>query len=129
MFAPPQMPAATSNPSVSPARRIEHHRNSLPFIHPGQNPFAQARLAHSPQSYNNAAGHAGMIFATPVSDGRHARGSIGYPAGVGITPGMGILPTPDPTVGSCMSEEDKDVAIQLMRLGEMSNVSHVSDNA
>lgn len=37
---------------------------------------------------------------------------------------MGILPTPDPTVGSCMSEEDKDVAIQLMRLGEMSNISH-----
>lgn len=37
---------------------------------------------------------------------------------------MGILPTPDPTVGSCMSEEDKDVAIQLMRLGEMSNMSH-----
>lgn len=36
----------------------------------------------------------------------------------------GILPTPDPTVGSCMSEEDKDVAIQLMRLGEMSNISH-----
>jgi hypothetical protein len=38
--------------------------------------------------------------------------------------GSGILPTPDPTVGSCMSEEDKDVALQLMRLGEMSNISH-----
>ena len=37
---------------------------------------------------------------------------------------MGILPTPDPTVGSCMSEEDKDVALQLMRLGDMSNISH-----
>ena len=37
---------------------------------------------------------------------------------------MTIMPTPDPTVGSCMSEEDKDVAMQLMRLGEMSNVSH-----
>ena len=36
---------------------------------------------------------------------------------------MSMMPTPDPTVGSCMSEEDKDVAIQLMRLGEMSNVS------
>lgn len=35
-----------------------------------------------------------------------------------------ILPTPDPTVGSCMSEEDKDVALQLMRLGEMVNISH-----
>lgn len=37
---------------------------------------------------------------------------------------MGILATPDPTVGSCMSEEDKDVAMQLMRLGDISNVSH-----
>jgi hypothetical protein len=36
----------------------------------------------------------------------------------------GVMPTPDPTVGSCMSEEDKDVAIQLMRLGDMSNISH-----
>jgi hypothetical protein len=36
----------------------------------------------------------------------------------------GILPTPDPTIGSCMSEEDKDVALQLMRLGEMGNISH-----
>lgn len=37
---------------------------------------------------------------------------------------MGILATPDPTVGSCMSEEDKDVAMQLMRLGDISNISH-----
>ncbi|MBE3046035.1 hypothetical protein IMZ48_26545 [Candidatus Bathyarchaeota archaeon] len=34
------------------------------------------------------------------------------------------MPTPDPTVGSVVSEEDKDVAIQLMRLGDMSNISH-----
>lgn len=39
-------------------------------------------------------------------------------------PTNGILPTPDPTVGSCVSEEDKDVALQLMRLGDMSNISH-----
>ena len=58
------------------------------------------------------------MFATPVSDSRRHRGSIGYPTH------SSILPTPDPTIGSCVSEEDKDVAIQLMRLGEMSNVSH-----
>lgn len=58
------------------------------------------------------------MFATPMSDTRRQRTSMGYPNG------NGILPTPDPTVGSCMSEEDKDVAIQLMRLGEMSNISH-----
>lgn len=65
------------------------------------------------------------MYATPVSSDRHARGSISYSSnGIGISSGMGILPTPDPTVGSCVSEEDKDVAIQLMRLGEMSNISH-----
>lgn len=62
------------------------------------------------------------MYATPVHDHRRSRGSISYGAGMGS--GMGVLPTPDPTVGSCMSEEDKDVALQLMRLGEMSNISH-----
>ncbi|KAI1390741.1 uncharacterized protein F4822DRAFT_162502 [Hypoxylon trugodes] len=117
LFAPPQMPAATSNPSVSPVRRVEHPRPAFPFAHPGQSVFSNARALQSPQSYNNGYGQAGM-FATPVSDSRRHRGSIGYPNN-GV-----ILPTPDPTIGSCVSEEDKDVAIQLMRLGDMSNISH-----
>lgn len=123
MFAPPQMPAATSNPSVSPARRIEHHRPSLPFVHPAQHPFTNPRPMQSPQSYTNGSGQPNM-YATPAH-GHRSRDSIGYASnGSGAGNGMGILPTPDPTVGSCMSEEDKDVAIQLMRLGEMSNISH-----
>ena len=36
--------------------------------------------------------------------------------------GAGILPTPDPTIASCISDED--VALQLMRLGDASNFSH-----
>jgi len=32
------------------------------------------------------------------------------------------LPTPDPTIGSVISDED--VALQLMRLGDVSNISH-----
>ncbi|KAI8966157.1 hypothetical protein F5Y11DRAFT_354561 [Daldinia sp. FL1419] len=120
LFAPPQMPAATSNPSVSPVRRVEHQRPAFPFAHPGQNAFTNARALQSPQSYSNGYGHAGM-FATPINDSRRHRnsGSISYPG-----TGNNILPTPDPTIGSCVSEEDKDVAIQLMRLGEMSNISH-----
>ena len=35
--------------------------------------------------------------------------------------GCGILPTPDPTIASCISDED--VALQLMRLGDASNFS------
>ena len=43
----------------------------------------------------------------------------------GINPrgqGFGILPTPDPTIASTISDED--VALQLMRLGDPSNMSH-----
>ena len=36
--------------------------------------------------------------------------------------GAGILPTPDPTIASCISDED--VALQLMRLSDVSNISH-----
>ncbi|GJN86023.1 hypothetical protein PLIIFM63780_009600 [Purpureocillium lilacinum] len=123
LFAPPQMPAATSNPSVSPARRIEHHRPSMPFVHPGQNPFQNPRPMQSPQNYHSGLAHSNM-YATPASHGHRSRNSIGYASnGSGVGTGMGVLPTPDPTVGSCMSEEDKDVALQLMRLGE-SSVSH-----
>jgi hypothetical protein len=74
----------------------------------------------SPQSYSNGFGYS-SLYATPTSEQQRSRHSIGYPPAV--TPRAGILPTPDPTVGSCVSEEDKDVALQLMRLGEMSNIS------
>ncbi|KAF4973600.1 hypothetical protein FZEAL_9278 [Fusarium zealandicum] len=120
LFAPPQMPAATSNPSVSPVRRAEPHRPVMPYVAPHQNPFTNPRPMQSPQGYSNGISHSNM-YTTPVPDGRRNRSSIGY---VSNGSAMAILPTPDPTVGSCMSEEDKDVAIQLMRLGDMSNISH-----
>lgn len=106
------MPAATSNPSVSPARRIDQHRPPVGFGH-SHHPFANPRSIHS-QYYN----HNG-IYATPTSEDRRHRASMSYGSANGA-----VLPTPDPTVGSCMSEEDKDVAIQLMRLGDMSHMSH-----
>jgi hypothetical protein len=83
----------------------------------------------SPQGFSNGFGQPGL-YSTPAAHGRRTRGGASYPSSrqsIGITPNgnsSGILPTPDPTVGSCMSEEDKDVALQLMRLGEMSNISH-----
>ena len=129
LFAPPQMPAATSNSSVSPARRIEHHRASFPFTNPSHNPFANPQPLKSPQSYSNGFGQPGL-YSTPAAQNRRTRGGASYPSNRQSIDGTsngntsGILPTPDPTVGSCMSEEDKDVALQLMRLGEMSNISH-----
>ncbi|KAK0735521.1 hypothetical protein B0T21DRAFT_290480 [Apiosordaria backusii] len=122
LFAPPQMPAATSNPSVSPARRPDHqHRPSLPFLQSGPNPFSNPRPLHSPHSYNNGFAHPSM-YPTPSSDIRRSRGSFGFAA----TPGMPMVATPDGTANSCMSEEDKDVAIQLMRLGEISTHGRTS---
>ncbi|OBT92088.1 hypothetical protein VE01_09767 [Pseudogymnoascus verrucosus] len=129
LFAPPQMPAATSNSSVSPARRMENQRASLPFTRPAHHAFAHPQVLQSPQSYNGGFAQPGM-YTTPNNDGRRTRGGPTYPPSRGstnITPNgnsSGILPTPDPTIGSCMSEEDKDVALQLMRLGDMSNNSH-----
>ncbi|CAH0053364.1 unnamed protein product [Clonostachys solani] len=116
LFAPPQMPAATSNPSVSPARRIEQHRPSLSFTPNGHNPFTNPRPMHSAQAYANSI--QSNIYTPNDHDGRRTRANSSL-SGTGA-----ILPTPDPTVGSCMSEEDKDVALQLMRLGDMSNISH-----
>src|SRR5690349_23538804 len=122
------MPASTSNSSVSPQRIIENQRASLPFTHPTHHVFAHPQVLHSPQSYGNGFVQSGM-YMTPNNDDRRTRGGPTYPSSRGsanMTPsgtGSIILPTPDPTVGSCMSEEDKDVALQLMRLGEMSNNS------
>ena len=74
---------------------------------------------------------AGAPFAVPsVYQGRRLRDrvsdSIFTPRALsGSAPrphGAGILPTPDPTIASCISDED--VALQLMRLGDASNISH-----
>lgn len=119
------MPAATSNNSASPARRFDHHRNSLPYIPVSQNPFSNPHPLHSPQGYNNGYAASGM-YSTPGSDHRRSRGSFGFPSGQRVGSGMQTMPTPDPTIGSCMSEEDKDVAIQLMRLGEISTHGRAS---
>ncbi|KAK1754714.1 C6 finger domain-protein [Echria macrotheca] len=121
LFAPPQMPAAASNSSVSPARRPEHHRNSVPFAHSGQNPLNNWPI-QSPQGYTNGTNgtngytHTGM-YASPVADSRRTRGSFGYTNGSAMGPGVEPIPTPDPTVRSSVSEEDKDVAMQLVALG------------
>ena len=116
------MPAATSNPSVSPARRIDHHRPYFP-MGSSHNPFTQPMPLQSPQPYYNGARPS--TSAIIGADSRHTRASAGFASsGARATNASSVLPTPDPTVGSCMSEEDKDVAIQLMRLGDMSNISH-----
>lgn len=83
----------------------------------------------SPQSYGqnpnavNADLGASTDITTPVPQHGHRLrdrqpgyiGRVGYPS-------HGILPTPDPTVASCISDED--VARTLIALGDASNYSH-----
>jgi hypothetical protein len=68
------------------------------------------------------------MYTTPGSDNRRSRASFGYTAGHGMGTGAQVIATPDPTVGSSagMSEEDKDVAMQLMRLGDISTHGRAS---
>jgi hypothetical protein len=110
------MPAATSTSSVSPARFVDPHRHSLPAVHGGQNPFSNPHALESPrQSYTNGHGQEN-VYQTPGNDSRRSRPSYGYTQDAAATAANVVIPTPEPTVGTCISEEDKDLAIQLMRL-------------
>lgn len=70
------------------------------------------------------------MYATPMvpEHGHRLRDRTGtqssgqFNSSASRTGGPGILPTPDPTIASCISDED--VAMQLIRLGDASNFSH-----
>ena len=90
----------------------------------------------SPQSYTfndqpNIAAQPGTPFTIPPvpTHGHRLRErssgaslSTRSSLGSGFRAHGNILPTPDPTIASCISDED--VALQLMRLGDASNFSH-----
>ncbi|KAF2817738.1 uncharacterized protein BDZ99DRAFT_484498 [Mytilinidion resinicola] len=128
LFVPPQVPMTASLSSVSPQRRISSHNGASPFSYTNQQTFSYAHPLPSPQSY----GHGDVSYlqglSTPfsASNGQphghrsRTRGSAQYAPNRLLANG-GIFPTPDPTVGSVISDED--VALQLMRLGDASNIS------
>lgn len=132
---PPQVPASNSISSISPQRRSNGQEDPSPFAKPAQRPFVTLQPLQSPQSYDSLqrANFTNNVLYTPPPSAQHShrlreranipnvstRTSSGtIPRGIGF----GILPTPDPTIASCISDED--VALQLMRLGEASNISH-----
>ena len=137
LFVPPQVPAPNSISSISPQRRSNAQDNPSPFARPAQRPFAYHQPLQSPQSYGQSEQYYGIVAlnnapsaAMPVNQhGHRLRDRVNVPSIItrsvtGTTPraqGFGILPTPDPTVASCISDED--VALQLMRLGDASNLS------
>ena len=88
----------------------------------------------SPQSYNNGQPYGVKERYPPLilnnntpQHGHHLRDrnsiqtSVGPRERMGYS-GQGVLPTPDPTVASCISDED--VARTLIALGDASNYSH-----
>ena len=137
LFVPPQVPAANSISSISPQRRSNGQDNS-PFTRPEQRTFVQGQPLQSPQNYGYGDQTYGIIShnttpftgAPSMQHGRRLRDRTNVPSlsartSTGMVPrvqGFGILPTPDPTIASCISDED--VALQLMRLGDASNISH-----
>ena len=138
MFVPPQVPAPNSISSISPQRRFNGHDNPSPFARPTQRTFAYNQPLHSPQSFGNSdqaqipnlQTGAPYVGASTVQHGHRLRDRTNPPSftartsssNLPRTRGPPILPTPDPTIASCISDED--VALQLMRLGDTSNISH-----
>ncbi|OGE55536.1 hypothetical protein PENARI_c004G05755 [Penicillium arizonense] len=127
LFVPPQVPLATSTSSISPQRRsVGQEGAGSPFARPPQRPYSYQQALPSPQSYGHSEygiqSGRNTMYATPVvpDNNRMRDASGGYSAS--RVSGPGVLPTPDPTIASCISDED--VAMQLIRLGDASNFSH-----
>ncbi|KAF2772959.1 hypothetical protein EJ03DRAFT_341220 [Teratosphaeria nubilosa] len=128
LFVPPQVPLSASQSSISPQRRAAPGSAISPYQTNPQHTFAYQQPLPSPRSYESGAKYMqpGMP-ASGYNNGytanrqlRGRQGTVAYPPArqsVG-----GILPTPDPTVGSAISDED--VALQLMRLGDPTAFSH-----
>ncbi|KIX04465.1 uncharacterized protein Z518_05333 [Rhinocladiella mackenziei CBS 650.93] len=134
LFVPPQVPVTASQSSISPQRRSLLQEAPSPFHPPAQKLYGnQQHPVLSPQNYGE--NHhtygpgdqgAGGEMTTPVPQhGHRLRGRStmqqGHSGRQGYN-GNGVLPTPDPTVASCISDED--VARTLIALGDASNYSH-----
>lgn len=122
------MPITASISSISPQRRSGPGQAASPYAYPNQQTFSYTQALPSPQSHGS--GHYMQSAMPPNPYGAYAqpprqlRGARPTPTTYppARLSGNGVLPTPDPTVGSVISDED--VALQLMRLGDASNFSH-----
>ncbi|KAF2670205.1 hypothetical protein BT63DRAFT_371706 [Microthyrium microscopicum] len=126
LFVPSQVPMTTSISSVSPQRRTgPPGAAASPFQPSNQQTFSYS-LVPSPQSFSHPdSGYRTATYSTSGSNynsgGNGNRRYIGHRQSIS-GPAGGIFPTPDPTVGSVISDED--VALQLMRLGDANYSTH-----
>lgn len=134
---PPQVPAPNSVSSISPQRRSNGQEHPSPFARPTPRNLTSSQPLQSPQGYgSNELSHGvglGKVMSQIIPLAQHShrlRDRVNAPhnlsrvstTGLPWGQGIGILPTPDPTIASCISDED--VALQLMRLGDASIISH-----
>ncbi|KAK5118925.1 hypothetical protein LTR62_000136 [Meristemomyces frigidus] len=125
LFVPPQVPVSASISSISPQRRNGPGTMASPYAQSNQHTFAYNQPLPSPHSYGGS-GHYTQP-AMPNNGFNHYQASRplrGKPSMI-YPPARhsgGVMPTPDPTVGSAISDED--VALQLMRLGDPAAFSH-----
>ncbi|KAJ5558975.1 hypothetical protein N7461_002947 [Penicillium sp. DV-2018c] len=130
LFVPPQVPLTTSTSSISPQRRsVGQEGAGSPFARPPQRtPYGYQHALPSPQSYGQSEygiqSGRNAVYATPAvpDHANRMRDTGAYNNSTSRVNGPGVLPTPDPTIASCISDED--VAMQLIRLGDASNFSH-----
>ena len=111
--------------SISPQRRNVPGNAASPYGYTNQQTFSYNQPLPSPQSYGSN-GHYmhNHITTNGYSNGSHAANKHVRRSGGSVSHrhSGGVLPTPDPTVGSVISDED--VALQLMRLGDPTAFSH-----
>ncbi|EMC98462.1 hypothetical protein BAUCODRAFT_66299 [Baudoinia panamericana UAMH 10762] len=123
LFVPPQVPMSASISSISPQRRSGPGNATSPYAYSNQQTFSYTQPLPSPQSYGGGVNHtqSGMAANGGFAPNKQLRGrpNVTYPP---PRHSNGIIPTPDPTVGSVISDED--VALQLMRLGDPTAFSH-----
>lgn len=127
---PPQVPVTASQSSISPQRRSLPHEGPSPFQLPQSTKLydMSAPPLLSPRSHGHTDGSNGINahnnganISTPNNQHNHRLRERHSSTSQGRI-GPGILPTPDPTVASCISDED--VARTLIALGDASNYSH-----
>lgn len=105
-MSPQRRPITTAQSPINP--------HSFGYSHPLPSPQSLGKNEYITAAQANLAGQQ----ARP----RGRTYSIHGPSRLSGGSTTGLLPTPDPTIGSVISDED--VALQLMRLGDATNYSH-----
>ncbi|KIV93370.1 hypothetical protein PV10_04586 [Exophiala mesophila] len=131
LYLPPQVPVTASQSSISPQRRSLVQEAPSPFRPPAQKLYGIEQIpvltpqsnAQNVHNYEAKIECANDNVTTPVPQHGHRLRDrqSGYNSRQGYS-SSGVLPTPDPTVASCISDED--VARTLIALGDASNYSH-----